>query len=69
MGKISGCADYLFLGPNGGGAIELKSEKGKQQENQVLFQRWCEKTNVPYHIARSEEEGVDILKEWGVLKI
>lgn len=65
MGKLAGVADYIFLWGGGCGCIEFKTPTGKQSEAQKRFQAWCESCGVPYEIATSKEEGLDILKRWG----
>jgi hypothetical protein len=67
MGLIDGTADYLFLWKTGSGAMEAKVGKNGQQTNQVDFQCWCEKMGVPYRTFTSVDEGMAILREWGVL--
>lgn len=49
------------------GAIELKDERGKQNDDQVKFEKWCGENGVPYRVARSVDEVVKILEEWGRL--
>lgn len=68
LGLTPGCADYLFLWSDGAGAIELKSKTGRQTDVQRDFERWCSDQGVPYRVARSVGEALDILIEWGVLR-
>lgn len=65
IGLIPGCPDYLFLAADRSLAIELKAGDGKQSEKQKLFQQWCELCGVPYHICRSADEALSILKTEG----
>lgn len=67
MGKLAGVADYIFLWGSGCGCIEFKTPTGKQSKAQERFQAWCESYGIPYEIATSKEEGLDILKRWGRL--
>ena len=67
LGLITGAADYLFLFDGGSCAIEFKSSTGRLTPPQRDFREWCRLTNVPFHIARSSDEGQAILREYGVL--
>jgi len=66
-GKKNGAPDYVFLWENGGGFIEFKTFKGKLSKDQKEFEAECILKNIPYCIARSTDEGINILKEWGIL--
>lgn len=68
MGMIVGTADYLFLANDGSVALEAKSATGSQHEGQKDFQKWCEEKGVPYHVFRSAEEGIELLKQHGMIK-
>lgn len=68
MGLIEGAPDYLFLWNSGSGALEAKTDKGRQTDGQLAFESWCAREGVPYRIFRSPEEGLNILEEWGVWK-
>lgn len=68
LGMQPGCADFLFLWDTGSGAIELKTKTGRQTESQSDFEQWCHDMGVPYRIARSCDEALAILTEWGVLR-
>lgn len=68
LGKLPGAPDYIFMWDNDFGCIEFKTEKGKLSDNQKNFQTHCKLLNVKYEIARSCDQGIDILKEWGLLK-
>jgi hypothetical protein len=55
-GVVSGVADLLLLVPKGGYnalAIEMKTDKGKQNENQKLWQEDFEKSGGKYVVCRS----------------
>lgn len=59
MGVRSGAADFVFLHPNGKYpfiALELKAPKGKQSENQKIFQKAVEEAGGKYVICRSVAE-------------
>ena len=47
--------------------IEFKTDKGKQSDSQKAFEKDCVGSNEKYYIARSVEEGLDILKKEGIL--
>lgn len=68
LGLITGASDYLFLWDGGSAAIEFKSAKGSLSKGQRDFRDWCAAQGVPFHIARSCEQGLQILKDMGVLK-
>lgn len=67
MGMIVGTADYLFLAKNRSLAMEAKSATGRQHEGQKDFEAWCKEKGVPYRVFRSVDEGIEILKEEGML--
>lgn len=47
--------------------IEFKTPKGKQSPNQKLFEKSCVGVNEKYYIARSVQEGLDILRHERIL--
>lgn len=50
------------------GAIELKRPGGGgQSEDQQKFESWCAEHRIPYRVARSIDEVVEILVSWGRL--
>lgn len=59
-GKSSGIPDLLVFSDKMY-FIELKSAKGRLQENQVEFQRLCQLADINHIVCRSEE---DIKKVW-----
>ena len=67
LGFTTGTADYLFLWNGGSGAIEFKSGSGRQTDAQKDFAQWCALNLVPYEIARSSDQGIAILKNWGCI--
>jgi len=66
MGLIEGAPDYLFLWNGGSGALEAKTDQGRQTEGQFSFEVWCKREGAPYRVFRTPEEGLQILGEWGV---
>ena len=68
MGKLAGIPDYTFLWKNGCLELEIKDgPKGKQSEAQKIYQTWCEDNDVPYEIARSVDEAIQIVKKYKII--
>lgn len=67
LGLIKGASDYLFLWKGGCCAMEFKSATGGLSLHQRDFRDWCFLNDVPFHLVRSEPEGLAILREYGVL--
>lgn len=67
MGLISGTTDFLFLADGRCLAQEAKIGRNDLTPKQRDFQRWCEASNVPFRTFRSVEEGLDQLRELGLL--
>jgi hypothetical protein len=63
MGKISGVPDYCFTSSTDSFFIEFKANKGKQTENQKIFQAWCTTTLVDYLLCYSAQEAIDFVKD------
>jgi len=70
MGKIPGAPDFVFMRHDKSACIEMKSAVGRQSDNQKIFERWCQETDakVPYAIARTADEGLALLRQWGFLR-
>lgn len=66
-GKISGAADYVFIGSHHAFFIEMKAAKGKQGESQKMFEAWCKAAGIDYYLCHSAEEAIDVLKRQVVL--
>jgi hypothetical protein len=66
-GVIPGSADYWFAWGGGSALLEAKSADGRLSDNQKDMRSWCEAVGVPYHVFRSVDEGLDILRGLGVL--
>lgn len=58
MGRISGVADYCFVGNKNSFFIEFKTEKGTLSPNQKFFQNWAKDKKINYFICRSVQEGI-----------
>lgn len=67
MGMHKGISDYLFLTGSGGFALEAKHGKGKMTDNQSDFAQWCALESVPHRVFTSVDQGLDALREWGVI--
>lgn len=68
-GLMPGVADLCVMLPAGRiGWLELKASKGRQSAEQVTFEDVCEMLEHPYAIARTLDEAIVILKQWGALK-
>ncbi len=68
MGMTPGVSD-LIIGHEGKMyCIEVKNETGRQSKVQGYFQAKAEGTRIPYAIARSVDDVVELLKLWGVIK-
>lgn len=64
-----GVSDWVFLTDSSNLGVELKTTKGEQNEDQVAFQEWCEGVGVPYRIARSLDEVLDLLSWHGMITV
>lgn len=67
LGLIKGSADFVFVWPEGGGWIELKTDTGSLSPHQRDFRDWAIASGCRHAVCRSCEEVVTKLIEWGVL--
>lgn len=67
IGKFPGIADYIFLGNGKCFALEIKTKKTRQSENQKKFQDWCVLNKVPYECVNSFEDALIFFKENGII--
>lgn len=67
LGLITGSSDYLFLCRAGSLALEFKSADGRLTQGQKDFRDWCKALDVPFHLVRSREEGLAVLRAAGLL--
>ncbi len=65
QGVIAGAGDFVFTWDMGSGWIELKTEKGMLNPNQIAFQASCQRLGVKYEVARSLDDAIGILRAWG----
>lgn len=64
MGLRAGASDLVILFPNGKTLfIEVKSAKGKQNDNQIKFENDLKKLNHNYYIVRSVDDLIEVLKK------
>jgi hypothetical protein len=67
LGRVPGCADYIFMGKEKSFCIEMKAEtknyRGKLSERQELFHQWCSRNGVPYHVCYGSKQAQKIVLE------
>ncbi len=57
MGVLNGVADWLLFPDNGRkAAIELKDDKGVQEDDQIAFQKRWERSGGVYFLVRTMDE-------------
>lgn len=66
LGLLPGVSDLEVWVPVKGNTktvyMEVKRHDGKQSEKQKLFQAKCEKAGHPYHIVRSLDEAIEVVR-------
>ncbi|MCP4122435.1 MAG: hypothetical protein GY751_11835 [Bacteroidetes bacterium] len=66
MGQLSGVGDLYLNNPAGVSMyLELKRIDGEQADDQIAFQKHCESKGIDYQVARSLDDAMEILKQWG----
>jgi hypothetical protein len=69
MGLNPGFFDLLFIDPDGQHRwLEMKRGKARLTEEQAAFSLAMLARGVPAEVARSQDEAVDILQDWGALR-
>lgn len=68
IGKLAGVPDWLFIWPNNHLMIELKTRKGYLSPAQKFFHKEADKYDCNICIAKSAEEALGILYDYGFLK-
>lgn len=63
MGKMSGLPDYCFMSKKDSFFIEFKTIKGRQSDNQKIFEYWCVTNGVDYFLCRSAKQGIALVHE------
>lgn len=61
-GVLAGVSDLIIILKNRVVFVEIKTQKGKQQESQKLFENQIKKHNLEYYIWRNLEEAVEFVK-------
>lgn len=64
-GAVAGVADIIFLMPKGkyhGLCIEMKTEKGRQQDAQKAFEKAVTETGYLYTVCRSLQNFIELIK-------
>ncbi len=61
MGKISGLPDYAFMSAKDSFFIEFKTIRGRQSENQKIFEEWCATNKIDYFLCRSAKQGISLV--------
>ena len=72
MGMTSGVSDLIIMHEGKSYCMELKlpdtdKKKYTQSNNQMIFEKNCIKTGVPYAVVRSIKEAEKQMKIWGVV--
>lgn len=71
MGLYAGVGDLVvwWNTPNGVqiGYLEVKTEKGRQNEKQKHFQEKCKANGIPYIVVRSAKEVSDYMERMGFI--
>jgi VRR-NUC domain len=69
MGLKPGWPDFVLIGPDGRHYyLEIKRHDGLLSQAQFRFMNRRIAQGVPYAVARSSEEAIDILARWGAVK-
>lgn len=70
LGTKAGVADYLFISPQGClHCLEFKRGRlGRLSENQIVFRNWCLAHSVPHAVARTYDEAIAVVANWGVMR-
>lgn len=66
-GMLSGVSDLLLLVPGNGGnilAIEMKTEKGRQSDNQKWWQAEAERNGIRYEVCRSFDQFETLINDY-----
>jgi hypothetical protein len=67
MGKHNGLPDLAFVSSKKSVFLELKAKNGKLSPFQKIFKEWCDSEGIRCEKIETEEEGLAILKEEGIL--
>ena len=68
MGVKAGIPDYVFLNKEGEiFFLEAKSMLGRLSSEQKVFKERCYDSDIPHEVFRTPEEGLELLKKWGLI--
>jgi hypothetical protein len=67
LGMIPGVSDLVIIKNGLAYCLEVKSDKGKQSEKQKIFAGNVLTAGGRYNICNSFNEGVEILRAWGIV--
>jgi|SRR6186713_1441382 len=56
MGQRKGVADYILFGKH---YMEIKTQTGRQSDDQKAFEKWCAKRGLTYRLCRTAQEAMD----------
>lgn len=62
-GVLAGCSDLIIVLQNKVVFVELKTNKGKQQESQKIFQKRVEELGHQYLIWRSLDDAIEFINK------
>ena len=69
LGVLAGMTDLVIIAPGGKAhLLELKSGKGSLRDSQKDIRDYCHDKRIPWASARSYDEAIHWLKEWGLIK-
>ena len=68
MGFLPGVSDIIIMQNGKVFCLELKTDTGAQLKSQILFEKNCKKTGIPYEIARNLDQCIGCLRLWGVVQ-
>ena len=72
IGVKAGMADYEVIWSKNNipdfGFLEAKTPRGRLSDKQKEFKSWCDILNIRYATFKDANEGIEILKDWGVIK-
>lgn len=70
MGVMPGWPDFLLISPQGRlHGLELKRGPAPQTDHQKRFGEAMAARGVPYAVARSFSEAMDVLTDWGAVRL
>ncbi len=68
MGLTPGVSDLCIVKDGKIYFLEVKNEKGKQSEKQIIFEENAIRCGAPYAVVRSLDEAIDQLVFWEVVR-